>query len=342
MSNEDSETNDELSDEFPEEDENINEDADQDESEDDEDKIEKKDDYSEEVVGENELSEISKEETTPEPNPENILTLEEAKGKLSLLGKTASGMEYAYLMLNISDMELTDINVIPFFKNVLFVNVSGNRLTNADIQVLTLNRNQITSTAGANHPLLECLELNYNKIKEISGLDPLDLPHLKVLELRGNGLISTSGIHLSTLESLYLAENSIDKLEHLEGLVNLRVLHLRQNPLSKLDGFCSAMKSMKYLNIRQCKLDNLREIKKLSCLVNLETLVVLDNPFMEDAEEEYRVEVLVYLPKLKRLDKSPVIPEELEEADEVREERKGQEEDNRENVDDEEDKDSNE
>lgn len=62
----------------------------------------------------------------------------------------------------------------------------------SELQVLTMNKNKLTTTAGISHKLLECLELNYNNIHTVI-LDPETLENLKTLELRGNALNSTKG-----------------------------------------------------------------------------------------------------------------------------------------------------
>jgi len=46
------------------------------------------------------------------------------------------------------------------------------------------------------------------------------------------------------------AQNAIRSLEDLEGLGHLTTLHLRDNQLETLDGFCSSMKCLQYLNLR--------------------------------------------------------------------------------------------
>lgn len=52
-----------------------------------------------------------------------------------------------------------------------------------------MNKNNLSDTEGIFHPLLETLELNYNRIADVS-LDPEILKRIKVLELRGN-ILST-------------------------------------------------------------------------------------------------------------------------------------------------------
>ena len=65
------------------------------------------------------------------------LTQAEAGECLHTLGKCDTGLGYAYLGLNASNKGLTDITVIPTFRHVLYVNVSGNRLTTEALGVLS-------------------------------------------------------------------------------------------------------------------------------------------------------------------------------------------------------------
>lgn len=103
--------------------------------------------------------------------------------------------------------------------------------------------------------------------------------------------------------------------------MNLKTLHLRNNRLTNLDGFTEQCRSLNYVNLRDNELPRISELRKLGCLSNLETLVILGNPFLkeeaeekEEEEKEYRRIVLTMLPKLKRLDKDPVLDQERNEA----------------------------
>ncbi|KAK9301307.1 hypothetical protein QLX08_006365 [Tetragonisca angustula] len=279
------------------------------------------------------------------------LTQAEAGECLHTLGKCDTGLGYAYLGLNASNKGLTDITVIPTFRHVLYVNVSGNRLTTealgvlssmkyllmlqADrnrvssaeldpmpyLQILTLNENKLRSTLGISHKLLECLELNHNNIEEVT-LSPYDLENLKILELRGNVLTTTNGIFFPRLTRLYLAANQIERVEGLEILVNLQVLHLRSNKISSLDGFDSRCARLSYLNLRNNEITRISELEKLNCLPALETLIILENPATTDREVEeesaYRHVVLAMLPNLTRIDKDPVLHKERKQAKELR------------------------
>ncbi|XP_076243953.1 leucine-rich repeat-containing protein 23 [Calliopsis andreniformis] len=308
--------------------------------------MEEEEEYHREEEGEYASSKSSLFEDTT-----RALTLTEAGDCLHTLGKCDSGLGYAYLGMNASDKGLTDIRIIPTFKYVLYVDVSGNRLTSealkvlstmkyllmlqADrnlltsmelepmpyLQVLTLNKNKLKSTSGICHPLLECLELSHNNIEEVT-LNPYELENLKTLDLHGNILTTTNGIFFPGLIRLYLAENQIEKLEGLEILVNLKILHLRSNKIASLDGFDVCCAKLSYLNLRNNEITRISELEKLSRLPALETLVVLENPAIGDREGEeeaaYRHIVLAMLPQLTRIDKDPVLYEEKREAKEFR------------------------
>ncbi|PKU44356.1 gamma-enolase isoform x1 [Limosa lapponica baueri] len=119
------------------------------------------------------------------------------------------------------------------------------------------------------------------------------------------------------------AQNAIRSLEGLEGLGQLTTLHLRDNKLKTLDGFCSSMKCLQYLNLRSNGISSLQEVAKLQVLPMLQTLVLLDNPCSD--EPNYRLEVLVLLPRLQRLDKELVEQEERTEANEMQQKRQEEE-----------------
>lgn len=93
------------------------------------------------------------------------LTQTEAGECLHTLGKCESGLGYAYLGLNASNRDLTDIRIIPMFKYVLYVNVSGNRLNNEALRVLSSMK------------YLLMLQADKNQV-ESAELDPM--PYLQV------------------------------------------------------------------------------------------------------------------------------------------------------------------
>ncbi|KAK6626547.1 hypothetical protein RUM44_009020 [Polyplax serrata] len=220
------------------------------------------------------------------------------------------------------------------------------------LQYLGLNSNKITSLHRIYHPNLETLDLNYNRIPQICGRDSWKLTKLTQLELRGNLLQSTLGIEYANLVNLYLAQNQITELKGIETLVNLQRCHLRENPLSNLSGFSSSNFNLKYLNIRKCHIKAVEDVKPLTVLPALRELIIKGNIFNPEPEnglpgepeafednkeyeneetdsrrepeqeddEELRIQLLLYLPQLKRIDKKLVTKHELESMKEMKNE----------------------
>ncbi|XP_054699000.1 leucine-rich repeat-containing protein 23 [Grus americana] len=294
------------------------------------------------------LSEQEGEEQVPAPC---ALTEEVLKEGLSLLCKTGNGLAHAYVKFEAKYKDLTDISLLECFihlryvdlsenklqdlsplsnlTHLLWLKVDGNLLTSASmeelpyLQIISFAHNRIKDMEGITHPCLASLSLKGNKIQTALGLSHGKLFSLQILELRGNKLESTAGLSLPKLKNLYLAQNAIRSLEGLEGLGQLTTLHLRDNQLETLDGFCSSMKCLQYLNLRNNGINSLQEVAKLQVLPMLQALVLLDNPCSD--EPSYRLEVLVLLPHLQRLDKELFEQDERAEANKIRQERQEEE-----------------
>ncbi|XP_006124205.1 leucine-rich repeat-containing protein 23 isoform X1 [Pelodiscus sinensis] len=307
----------------------------------------------EEGEEEKEPTEEEEESLTP-----RLLTEEIMKEGLSLLCKTGNGLAHAYVKLEAKEKDLTDISLLQNYIHLRYVDLSenllrdlsplgslihllwlkvdGNRLTSPCLpelpylQIASFAHNRIKDTEGITHPRLGSLSLKGNEIQVISGLDPGKLTDLHTLELRGNRLETTAGLHLPKLKNLYLAQNSITRLEGLEDLVQLTTLHLRDNRIETLDGFSKRMKCLQYLNLRGNVVLNLQEMAKLQVLPMLRALVLMDNPCFD--EGGYRMEALVLLPRLERLDKDFYEEDERTEADDIRRRRQDEEQEMEESV----------
>ncbi|NWV37484.1 LRC23 protein, partial [Grantiella picta] len=231
--------------------------------------------------------------------------------------------------VDLSKNKLRDLSPLSNLTQLLWLKVDGNLLTSASmqelpyIQVISFDRNRIKDMEGITHPLLTNLSLKGNKIQTVLGLSRDQLFNLEVLELRGNKLKTTAGLGLPKLKKLYLAKNTIGSLEGLEEFGQLETLHLRDNKLEALDGFSVSMQCLQYLNLRSNGIRSIQEVEKLQVLPMLQALVLMDNPCTE--EPDYRLEVLLRLPQLQRLDKELIEEEEREEAVKFRQMRKEQE-----------------
>ncbi|XP_035750506.1 leucine-rich repeat-containing protein 23 [Egretta garzetta] len=286
------------------------------------------------------LSEQEEEAQALAPRP---LTEEALKEGLSLLCKTGNGLAHAYVKFEAKYKDLTDISLLECFIHLRYVDLSGNKLQDLSplsnlthllwlkvdgnlltsaclqelpyLQIISFAHNRIEDMEGITHPRLANLSLKGNKIQTALGLSHGRLFNLEMLELRGNMLETTAGLNLPKLKNLYLARNTIQSLEGLEVLGQLTTLHLRDNQIETLDGFSSSMKCLQYLNLRNNGISSLQEVAKLQVLPTLQALVLLDNPCSD--EPNYRLEVLILLPHLQRLDKELFEQDERAEANKI-------------------------
>ncbi|CAH2074512.1 unnamed protein product, partial [Iphiclides podalirius] len=222
---------------------------------------------------------------------ERKLNRSEVSVRLGHLGKTADGDGYAYLKATCTGMGLTDIRALAAFEHLQFVDVSDNLLTIEALQVVTklpflvllhadrnrlssaslarsrylqvviLNHNNIRSVHDVHQPELSTLEVGYNKVEKIEFNSRM--PTLKCLDFRYNLIADVSNLDFPNLDSLYLAGNKITSLAGIERLTNLRILHMRNNPIALLNGFDQTLAKLQYINLRNCKVATLKQIRKL-------------------------------------------------------------------------------
>ncbi|XP_044207594.1 leucine-rich repeat-containing protein 23 [Thunnus albacares] len=283
------------------------------------------------------------------------LTQETITQGLSLLCRTGNGLGHAFVKLDLKDKRLNDIAAISSYIHLRFLDVSKNRLTDLSplasltqllwlkvdnnavacfkgqpfaqltyLQWLSMAVNKLTELGGLVGPALESLNLTGNSIQKLTGLQSACFANLVTLELRGNQLDTTDGINLPNLRQLYLAQNVIKRLEGLGRLERLTTLHLRDNQLDSLNGLSPNMKCLQYLNVRGNVILDENALQSLGLVSkSLRALILSENPLVETTD--YRMWVLILLPKLERIDKDPVSPEERTEAWERIKERKEEE-----------------
>ncbi|XP_071146592.1 leucine-rich repeat-containing protein 23-like isoform X2 [Mytilus edulis] len=307
----------------------------------------------EEVLGEEEEKLGEEEEVEEEEKvPDLALTEEHIAECLSLLCKTGDGLAHAYVRLDVHDRQLTDINILKSFIHLRYLDLSKNNLKDisclsalthlltlkADynllttvkleempfLQVASFNDNKMKTLEGCSHPMLEHLSVNNNLISKVDTLEPAKLARLHTLELRGNKLTTTDGFCLPNLKNLFLAQNVITVIEGLDRMSSLTTLHMRGNQVKTLDGFTDGLQMLQYINLRENSVMEVKtEVPKLQCLPLLRAMVLSENPCTE--EDDYRIEVLIALRKLERLDKEEYQEEERTEAEAIAEQRKEEE-----------------
>ncbi|XP_075993708.1 dynein axonemal light chain 1 [Genypterus blacodes] len=141
----------------------------------------------------------------------------------------------------------------------------------------------------------EILSLSTNCIEKITNLN--GLKNLKILSLGRNYIKTLSGLEVvaDTLEQLWISHNLIEKLKGIQYLKNLQVLYMSNNQVKEWG-----------------------EFTKLAELPRLAELVFVGNPLQEKyaTEGTWMEEACKRLPKLKKLDGTPVINDEEEEGEE--------------------------
>lgn len=138
------------------------------------------------------------------------------------------------------------------------------------------------------------LGLSTNAIEKI-GPGLKDLKNLKILSLGRNNIRKLEQLDIPQLEQLWISYNKIDKLSGLDKLKNLKVLYMSNNAISSW-----------------------AEIERLSNQCpDLHDVLFIGNPIQSNNSDdvEYRLNVLMRLPKVNKLDGVPVEPEEREEAE---------------------------
>ncbi|XP_037540033.1 leucine-rich repeat-containing protein 23 [Nematolebias whitei] len=272
------------------------------------------------------------------------LTKETICDGLSLLCRTGNRLGHAFIKLHLNNKGLDSIAAISSYIHIRFLDLSNNYIADLSplatlkdllwlkvdnnvvasfkgqpfpelsfLQWLSMAANRLTDLDGLAGPALESLDLTGNRIQQLNGFQSSHFANLVTLELRGNHLDTTDGINLPNLRKLYLAKNVIKRLEGLEKLERLTVLHLRNNQLESLDGLSPSMKCLHYLNVRGNLISDEKAIQSVGHVSQtLRALVLSENLLAEISD--YRLSVLIILPQLERLDKDPVSSEERSEA----------------------------
>lgn len=143
-------------------------------------------------------------------------------------------------ILNLSNNRIRVVNQdLSCLQHLRVLNLSYNQIVEVvslwylpSLQELLLHKNQLTSTKLPDFPALKTLNLWYNKLKKVSGLEKFGT--LTRLELQHNEIAKIIGIeNLQKLESLKVEYNKLKKLPVLETLKNLREVTVEWNELAE-------------------------------------------------------------------------------------------------------------
>ena len=139
------------------------------------------------------------------------------------------------------------------------------------------------------------------------------------LHLGYKKITQLSGFHaFVNLSTLWLNNNRLTVLEGLDSNIRLRNLHVHCNRIRKLGG--SSLVEMKFLNqltLNDNSLESIDDVvEELKNLRHLTSLDLFGNPISQ--EDNYRLLIIMNLPWLKCLDRTPITPNEIKEARKLR------------------------
>ncbi|KAI9202928.1 uncharacterized protein BJ171DRAFT_600383 [Polychytrium aggregatum] len=276
----------------------------------------------------------------PKSAAPGALTAELVGQNLSLLARTGNGLNHAYTRLEIHNKDITNLDILENYPHLRYLDMSDNRISDIDalssleyllsldlhsnslrvipaaidkrkyLQQANFAKNSIERIDVVSWPMLGWLNISENQLTVLNLEEFSELVHL---EARLNKLTHTSGIRAPKVQRMYLAQNQIRHLVDLDDKPNLILLHLRENFIETLDGINENLKSLSYLNLRGNRISSFDQIDHLAVLPNLKSLSLVENPITE--LPNYRLEIIMRLKKLERLDKDPVTEDEREEAE---------------------------
>ena len=185
---------------------------------------------------------------------------------------------------------------------------SGHRAVGSLLSSVDLRGNAIAQINDlSRHKLIEVLLLGRNFISKIEGLS--NLSNLKVLDLSYNNLCAIEGLRGLMIQELNLRGNRIEDLSALgaEELPRLTVLDLAENRIKTLKPL-RACDHLSFLDVRDNKLEAIRQVEFLKDLKSLEVLYFIGNPAAR--KPHYRKRIIFRLPHIDRIDFTKVSSEE--------------------------------
>ncbi|MFT7798244.1 leucine-rich repeat and guanylate kinase domain-containing protein [Arapaima gigas] len=269
------------------------------------------------------------------PDEDGKLTEEEARACLSNLGRSARGLEYAYLCLSIPGQNLRDVSILcsyiylqklelPFNKikdlscvshmpYLITLDASHNEISDffgfkppKNLKEVNFSHNQMSAMKDLSaYSSLRRLNLDYNMFHEIQGLENcVSLTHLS---LAHNRISSIEGLGNVPLKEISLRGNQIQRIKNVSQLQTLQSFDLAFNKIQSLCG----LKNLDLLGTIDLEGNQVSEIKEVSHLHDLpllRTLNLKQNPVQD--EPDYRLAIIFLLQRLTSLDQQEVTVEE--------------------------------
>jgi Leucine-rich repeat (LRR) protein len=126
------------------------------------------------------------------------------------------------------------------------------------------SKNAIRTLGDFGQPRLRKLELNDNKIENISDFKGVS-SQLKFLSLANNRIRDlTAFANMQHLEELYVSGNKLTSFSELENMPSLKVLHIRGNRIKEIEDIFSAP-CLEYVNLRDnAKMEKTAGLERLA------------------------------------------------------------------------------
>ena len=185
---------------------------------------------------------------------------------------------------------------------------TGHQAVGSMLSSVDLSDNRIAGIGDLlNHRYLEILLLGKNVISKIDGVGTL--LNLKVLDLSYNKIKTIDGLNGLSIQELNLRGNCIEKITNLGSnyLPKLSVLDIAENKIKSLKPL-EACEKLSSLDVRDNQLEFLRQVEFLADLQFLEVLMFLGNPASK--KPFYRRRIIYRLASLSKLDFTKISSEE--------------------------------
>lgn len=205
--------------------------------------------------------------------------------------------------LNLCDNHITNLRCFSYMPKLTKLNLAKNKLES----LITGDNKGLVAL-----PNLEALDVSYNLLQNLSGLQSAKLTNLRVLIVAHNNLETIDYIENQlNLRELDLSTNNIKQIDSSSfiGQVNLRFLRLDENRIRYLSNL-GPLSKLQCLQLNANRIQELLEIEKLQVLPNLMELSLMNNPVVR--KNQYRILVIKRLPHLMFLDRQDVTAEERE------------------------------